>query len=458
MSTLDLGSLSSSLPHHRSQHLASLPKGRPVCKTRVVKDITTKYPDVDQALIESFVADFDNMHLAASSQSCIDACITKLKTLNLITERDSDTDDSYDRRTRSRNGRNTQARQKLAPYQKRASRSKSPPAGTDAECTDHKIVSSRWRRDAAASAKSPDAKGPFLAYGRSPITRPVNDRVLSCNGQPLALLESLSRNTMTATEGEYDTPYPDINCHLPPAVWSSEDYYASSDTSSSSGDSNSDSDSLLGDDDLGIDDNGMNRQAPAVSYSGDFYLPAYEMEPADSSSDSGDTALVNDERNYEQQAAEEKLIPASAPLTVDKRPETLIRSDDGQKSIPVGDPVEATGLFLNKMETPQLDSLQPVDNSSVVSIPKLKIPRIRWPILNGHSFRLIILSLPYLISRRLPSEQKIQDEKDRHGKDKVTFPASSEEIDQEWKPKLRLCITDHFLSRAGCYALHWKKA
>ncbi|KAF8516456.1 hypothetical protein BU17DRAFT_67462 [Hysterangium stoloniferum] len=273
MSALDLGTLSSSLP----QHLASSPKGRPFRKTRVVKDITTKYPDVDQALIESFVADFDNMHLAASSQSCIDACVTKLKTLNLITERDSDTDDSYDRRTRSRNGRNTQPRQKLAPYQKRASRSKSPPAGTDAESTDRKIVSSRWRRDAAASAKSPDATGPFLAYGRSPITRPVNGRVLSCKGQPLALLESLSWNTMTATEGEYvDTPYPDINCRLRPAVWSSKDYYASSDTSLNYSDSNSDSDSLMGNDDMEMYDNGMNRLDPALSYNGPCYLPAFE--------------------------------------------------------------------------------------------------------------------------------------------------------------------------------------
>ncbi|KAF8497304.1 hypothetical protein BU17DRAFT_63404 [Hysterangium stoloniferum] len=271
MSTLDLGSFSSSLP----QHLAFSPKGRPFRKTRVVKDITTKYPDVDQTLIESFVADFDNMHLAASSQSCIDACITKLKTLNLITERDSDTDDSYDRRTRSRNGRNTQARQKLAPYQKRASRSKSPPAGTDAECTDRKIVSSSWGRDAAASVKPLDATGPSFAYGLSSITWPVEDGVRFYNGQPLAPLA-----TFNATENEYvDVAHPNINCHLPPAVWSSEDYYASSDTSSSSGDSNSDSDSLLGNDDLGIDDNGMNRQAPAVSYSGDFFLPAYEMEP-----------------------------------------------------------------------------------------------------------------------------------------------------------------------------------
>ncbi|KAF8519756.1 hypothetical protein BU17DRAFT_65764 [Hysterangium stoloniferum] len=310
MSTFGLGSLSLSPAHHRSQHLVSSLKGglRPPRKTRVVNDITTKYPNIDQSLIESIIADFENINLPASSQSCIDACITKLKTLNLISGTDSDTDDAYPRKARSRVGRNTiPARQKLSPYQKRAPRSKSPPVtlpkdpstfaptynsssplsrrGKDAESPRRKIVGSRLGGDPDTCTKvSLDAKGFSSPCLLSNITSP-DHRVRFYHGQPPATLEALSREALrAATEDQYiDAPYPDINYHLRPAVWSPEDY-ASSDTSSSSSDSDSDSDPLLGNDDLGMDVDGMDWQAPmwvpTISYNGNLYLPAYETDRA----------------------------------------------------------------------------------------------------------------------------------------------------------------------------------
>ncbi|KAF8491781.1 hypothetical protein BU17DRAFT_104026 [Hysterangium stoloniferum] len=126
---------------------------------------------------------------------------------------------------------------------------------------------------------------------------------------------------------------------------------------------------------------------------------------ADSSFDSGDTTLVNDDRIYEQQAAEAGLIPASAQLSGDKRPETLRRS-----LFLFGGLVEAMDLFLNKMETPQFDSFKATNDSSVVSINKVED------------------SSDQMDHPELQSEQKVQDEKDKHEKDKDTFPASVEEL------------------------------
>ncbi|KAF8509715.1 hypothetical protein BU17DRAFT_98717 [Hysterangium stoloniferum] len=234
-----MSTFSSSLAHHPSQHLTSSPEGglRPSRRTRAVKDVTIKYPNIDQALIESFVTEFENINLTASSRSCIDACITKLKTLNLISDTNPDTDDAHPKKTPSRAGRNsTPVRQKFAPYQKRASRSESlssplpedpstsaptcnssshpPRQGKDAKFPRRKMVDSRWGSDAKACAKvSLCATGPSFAYRLSTITWPSEDRVRFYHGPSPAPLGALRHETWRATtEDEYDDgPYPDIN-------------------------------------------------------------------------------------------------------------------------------------------------------------------------------------------------------------------------------------------------------
>ncbi|KAF8508674.1 hypothetical protein BU17DRAFT_70737 [Hysterangium stoloniferum] len=234
MSTLNLGSLSSSLLHHRWHHLASSPKGRPFHKTGVVKDIAIKYPNVDQALIESFVADFENTHLLRADIECLRTRWVEI------------------------NG------------------GSSPPPRQGGE-----VMVTHVRKCPLAQWIPP----PMVTF----LPGPLKTTSATTTGNRSRCWNLSRKNWTTATEGEYVDAYPGINYPLrpDPAVWSSEDYYASSDTSSSSSDSNSDSDILLGNNDLEMDDNGMDRQAPTISYNGDFYLPAYEDGSRTSCQDEG---------------------------------------------------------------------------------------------------------------------------------------------------------------------------